>query len=82
MHIYFADLAKRRCWYVRDGCNGDGQLLSQLEVILFSWNQGREQSAPAQLRESFFCNLQQKYIFIRISSVILNNNIIIVNLIL
>ena len=35
------------CLYVRDGCDGDGQLLSQLEVILFSENQGREQSASA-----------------------------------
>ena len=49
------------CLDVRDGCDGDGQLLSQLEVILFSGNQGREQSAPThtvtQLRESFFYNL-------------------------
>ena len=35
------------CLDVRDGCDGDGQLLSQLEVILFSENQGREQSASA-----------------------------------
>ena len=35
------------CLDVRDGCDGDGQLLSQLEVILFSENQCREQSASA-----------------------------------
>lgn len=61
--IFFADTANfvMLVCSVRDGCDGDGQLLSQLEVILFSGNQGREQSAPAhtvtKLRESFFYNL-------------------------
>ena len=43
----FSDLSIFICLDVRDGCDGDGQLLSQLEVILFSENQGREQSASA-----------------------------------